>query len=45
MKKNSFVLYSEYLTYFDKLSLIEKGKLIDALLRYSQGLPVEEQIN
>lgn len=44
MKKNSFVLYSEYLTYFDKLELVEKGKLIDALLRFSQDLPVEEQI-
>lgn len=44
MKKNSFVVYSEYLRYFDKLSLIEKGKLIDALLRFSQDLPVEEQI-
>lgn len=44
MKKNSFVVYSEYLRYFDKLPLIEKGKLIDAMLRFSQDLPVEDQI-
>lgn len=44
MKKNSFVLYSEYLTYFNKLELLEKGKLIDALLKYCQGLPVENEI-
>jgi hypothetical protein len=44
MKKNSFVLYGEYLTYFNRLELLEKGKLIDALLKYSQGLPVEDEI-
>lgn len=44
MKKNSFVVYGEYLKYFDKLPLIEKGKLIDAMLRFSQDLPVEEQL-
>lgn len=44
MKKNSFVLYSEYLTYFNKIEMLEKGKLIDALLKYCQGLPVENEI-
>src|SRR5574344_1397167 len=44
MKKNSFVLYSEYIKYFDKLSMVEKGKLIDALLKYCQVLPIEEEL-
>lgn len=45
MKKNSFVLYADYLKYFNELCNEEKGKLIDALLKYCQDMPIENEMN
>lgn len=41
MAKNSFVMYHEWKTYFDMLTLDEKGELITAIFEYQ----VDEKVN
>lgn len=39
--KNSFLLYTDYKKHIDLLPLEEKGKLLDAIFNYAEGIEVE----
>ncbi len=44
-KKNSFVLYSEYIAFTDELSDEQAGKLFKAILAYENGIDADMELD